>query len=88
MTIVDSPRYMTDAEILDSYCGRYVAVLQEDRALYFNEGVVVAYGEDTGNEWHDLVDLLNNKYGGDAGFVQFIKEDDLWEDLCVAFCDV
>ena len=86
MTRLEKPVFMTAEEMNNQYNGRILLVKQPDRNKIFEEGEVVAWGEDTDKDYDALLDMLGMEEHG-WGFIHFAYIDQ-GEDIHFVFGEI
>jgi len=84
MTRLEKPIFMTAEEMNRKYDGKYLLVKQIDRKKVFKEGEVIAWGEDTEEDFNCMAYVLGTEFPN-CGFLH-PAHIDRGDDLHVTFC--
>ena len=83
MVKLNEASFMTVLDMNTKYSGKWILVRQPNRNKFFEEGEVIAIGDNMDSEYSDLISLLEIEYN-DEGYVYFANPD-RGEELHVVF---
>ena len=86
MTTLENRLFMDIVDVNNQYEGKWVLMAQEDRSKYFEDGYLIAYADDTDENYEKMLDMLEMELE-DNGYVHYAHVD-TGESFYVIFGEV